>query len=119
MHSDGREADNGVADLDPRSVDQPLALDEPDARAGEVELVLLVDPRQLGGLAADQRAAGLSADLGGALHELGHRLEVDAIGGDVVEEEQRLGAARRDVVDAVCGEVGAAGPKPPTPAARG
>ena len=52
-------------------------------------------PGQLGGLAADERDAGLAADLGGALDELGDGLEVDAVRRDVVEEEA---AGRRRVV---------------------
>ena len=35
-------------------------------------------------------------------------LEVDAVRGHVVEEEERIGAARRHVVDAVRGEIGSA-----------
>ena len=38
VHAGRREADHGVALLDRRAVDQPRALDEPDARPGEVEL---------------------------------------------------------------------------------
>ena len=53
--------------------------------------------------------AGRAADLGGALDELGDLLEVDPVRGDVVEQEQRVGAGREHVVDAVRGEVGAAG----------
>ena len=49
----------------------------PTQVAGEVELALAVDAGQLGGLAADERDAGLAADLGGALDELGDLLEVD------------------------------------------
>ena len=108
MHACGREPDDRVADFDPRAVDQPLALDDPDTRAGEVELVVPVDPGKLCGLAADERDSGVAADLRRALDELGHLLEVDPVRGDVVEEEERIGAARQDVVDAVRGEVGAA-----------
>ena len=80
----------------------------PDARAGEVELLVPVDPGKLRRLAADERDARLAADLGRALDELGDLLEVDPVRGDVVEEEERVGAAGQDVVDAVRGEVGAA-----------
>ena len=73
----------------------------------EVELVLAIDPRELGGLAADECHARLPTDLRGPLDEIGHGLEVDAVCRDVVEEEQRIGATGDDVVDAVRGEVGA------------
>ena len=65
-------------------------------------------PGQLGGLAAEERAAGVAADLRRPLDELGDLVELDPVGGDVVEEEQRLGSGREHVVDAVSGEVGAA-----------
>ncbi|MDQ3122426.1 MAG: AIR synthase-related protein, partial [Actinomycetota bacterium] len=48
------------------------------------------------------------ADLGRALDELRHLLELDPVRGDVVEEEERLGAAGQHVVDAVSRKVGAA-----------
>ena len=72
-----------------------------------------VDPGKLGRLAADQRDSRLAADLGRTLDELRNLLEIDPVGGDVVEEDERVGARRRDVVDAVGGEVGAAGAQPP------
>ena len=72
------QADDDVARLDRGAVDHAVAVDDPDAGGGEVELVLAVDARQLGRLAADQRDARRAADLGGALDELGDLLEVDA-----------------------------------------
>ena len=66
-----------------------LALDDADAGPSEVELVVAVDAGQLGGLAADQRAACGPAHLRRAFDELGDLLEVDAVGSDVVEEHQR------------------------------
>ncbi len=108
MHSRGRQPDDCVSDLDARAVDQALALDDPDAGAGEVELVVLVDPGKLCGLPADECDSRLAANLRRPLDELCHLLEVDPVRGDVVEEEERIGAAREDVVDAVRGEVGAA-----------
>ena len=56
---------------------QPVALDDPDAGGGEVELALVVDARQLGRLAADQRDPGGAADLRGPLDELGDLLELE------------------------------------------
>ena len=54
----------------------------------------------LGHLAADQGAARLTATVGDAAHHIGHVLFAQFADGDVVEEEQRLGAARQNVVDA-------------------
>src|SRR5262249_59679310 len=64
------EADHGVPGRDRAAVDQLARVDDTDARPGEVELALAVDAGQLGGLAADERDAGLAADLGGTLDEL-------------------------------------------------
>ena len=101
------EPDDGVACLDPGAVDQPLPLDDADAGAREVELAFPVDAGKLRRLAADERDPGLAADLGRALDELRDLLELDPVRRDVVEEEERLGAAGQHVVDAVGRKVGA------------
>ncbi len=62
-------------------------------------------PGKLRRLPADERDTGLAADLGRALDELSDLLEVDPVRGDVVEEEERVGAAGQHVVDAVRREV--------------
>ena len=108
MDAGGGEADHDVTGLDARAVDEPVAVDDADGGAAEVELLLAVDAGQLGRLAAEDRAAGGAADLGGTFDQLGDLLRVDRVRGDVVEEEERLGAGREDVVDAVGGEVGPA-----------
>ena len=108
VHARRGQPEHDVALLDPRAVDQAVTVDEPDARAREVELVLAVDAGELGRLAAQEQASRLPADLGGAFDELGHLLGVDRAGGDVVEQEERVGAGREHVVDAVGREVGPA-----------
>ena len=105
--ADGRPSTASPA-LDAGAVDQALALDDPDAGAAEVDLVLPVDAGKLCGLATENRAPRRAADVGGALDEVGDLLGVDRVGGDVVEEEQRLGTGREHVVDAMRGEVGTA-----------
>ena len=79
--------------------------DEADHRPGEVELVVAVDPGQLGRLAAEDRAAGFAADRGRAGDQLGDLGQVERGRGHVVQEEERLGADREQVVGAVRGEV--------------
>ena len=54
----------------------------------------------LGGFSADESAAGLDAALGNPRHDLGDLLRVILSAGDVIQEEQRLGAAAHHVVDA-------------------
>ena len=112
-HARRGQPDDVVPSGDGRAVDQPVALDDPDAGGGEVELALVIHPR-LGRLAADQRDARFAADLGGALDEVGDLFEVEAAR-DVVEQDQRVGAARDHVVDAVRRHVGAAGVQRPAP----
>ena len=71
-----------------------------DGEAGEVVFAGRVHAGHLGGLAADQRAAGLFAARGDALDHVGGGVDVELAAGEVVEEEQRLGALHQDVVDA-------------------
>ena len=61
----------------------------------------------LGGLASDQRAPGDPAPRGDAFHDPGHPFGHDVTDGEVVEEEQRLGAGTDDVVGAHRDEVDA------------
>src|SRR5215207_8715503 len=103
-----REPDHRVAFADQRTVDQPVTLDEADAGSGEIQFLVPVGPGELGGLAADERDARRAADFSRAFDELRDLLEVDPVGGHVVEQKERLGPGRQDVVDAVRGEVGAA-----------
>ena len=64
-------------------------------------------PGILGGLAADQRAAGVLAAVRDALDDVGGDVDVELAAGEVVEEEQRLGALHEDVVDAHRDEIDA------------
>ena len=85
------------------------ALDDADAAAGQVERRRLHQPRVLGGLAADQRAAGLATAGRDRADELGDALRDRPADRDVVEEGERLGAAAHDVVGAHRHEVDADG----------
>ena len=77
-----------------------VALDRADREAGEVVVALGIHARHLGGLAADQGAAGLFAAVGDAGDDGARGRHVELAGGEVVEEEQRLGALHHQVVDA-------------------
>ncbi len=63
----------------------------------------------LGGLAADERRAGEPAALGDAGDDGGAGGRIEPAGGEIVEEEQRLGALDDQVVDAHRDEVDADG----------
>jgi hypothetical protein len=100
------ETEHDVPGLDPRAVDYAVTRNQPDARACEVELLLAVDARHLRRLAAEERTPGGAARLSRALDELGHLLERERMADDVVEEEERIGAGRDHVVDAMRCKVG-------------
>ena len=108
VHAGGGESHDDVALRDLGAVDDRVPGDDSHARACKVELVLLVDTWQLGRLAADQGDAGSPAHVGRPLDELDDLAGVDGVRGHVVQEDERIGAARDDVVDAVGGEIGAA-----------
>jgi hypothetical protein len=90
--------DVAVADVAPRQ--QSVALDGADGKAGEVEIAGAVDPRHLGGLAADQRGTGDAAALGDSGNYRRRMVGIEPSGREIVEEEQRLGALDDKVVDA-------------------
>ena len=94
------EAENDVArfEIAPRQELAPLG--GADREAGEVEVAPLIEPRHLGGLAADERGAGDPAALGDAGDDLDGVSRLELAGGEIVEEEQRLGALDDEIVDA-------------------
>ena len=101
------EAENDVARPTSLRGRSSLALDGADREAGEVEVAALIEPRHLGGLAADQGGAGDPAALGDAGDELDRVSRLELAGGEIVEEEQRLGALDDEIVDAHGDEVDA------------
>ena len=107
VQAGGRQADQHVAGHDRPAVDDLASVDDADDEAGEVVLAVGVEARHLGGLAADQRAAVLAARRARRPRRPARPRPATAAGGEVVEEEQRLGALDEDVVDAVVDEVGA------------
>ena len=80
--------------------DHLRTVDDAHAEAGQVVIVGIHDARMLGHLAADQSAARLTATVGNAAHDVCDMLFAQLADGDVVEEEQGLGAASKNVVDA-------------------
>ena len=81
-------------------VDDLRAVDNADGEARKVVVVGRHGARVFGGLAADERAAGLHAALGHAGNERRDLLRLVLADGDVVEEEDGLCTAADDVVDA-------------------
>src|SRR3546814_12462088 len=80
--------------------EHPVALHRAHREARQVGVAGGVEAGHLGGLAADEGAAGLAAALGDAADDGGPRGNLEAAHGIVVEEEQRLGALSPQVVHA-------------------
>jgi hypothetical protein len=93
-------------------VDDLVALDDAHDAAREVVVLAVVEPRHLGRLPADERAAvGLAPAREARDHVVGH-VRRQLARGVVVEEEERARAADGDVVHAVVDEVLAHGVVP-------
>jgi len=71
-----------------------------DTEAGQVVVFAFVHAWHFSGFTADQGATRQFAAGADAGHDLGRGLDIELAGGVVVEEEQRLGAAHHQVVDA-------------------
>jgi hypothetical protein len=92
------EAEDRVALGDRGAVDQPVALDDADAEADQLDLALGVDAGHRRGLAAEQRAARAPAALGHPAQRLPCARALELRHRHVVEEHQRLGALDHEVV---------------------
>ena len=94
------EADEHVPLPHPGAVDDLLPVHDAHGEAGDVVIVRVHDAGVLGGLAADEGAAGPDAALRNAGDDGGHLLRLVFANGDVVQEEEGLCPAAHDVVDA-------------------
>jgi len=99
MKARGGEADNRVARADIGTRENAVALDGADGEAREIVIAGRVHARHLGRLAADQGAVRLAAAFGDAGDDGGGFRDVELAGGEVVEEEEGLGALHDEVVD--------------------
>ena len=112
VQAGGRQAEDDVALADAVRPEQLGLLDRSDAEAGQIERVLRHDAGVLGGLAAEQGAAGAPAALRDALDDPRDALRNDPADREVVQEEQGLGARAHDVVGAHRHEVDPDGLEP-------
>ena len=101
--------DEHVAIADLVRAEEAISLDDAHGRGGNVVLFRVHDAGVLRGLAAEQSAACLDAAFGNALDDLGDLLRNDLAHRNVVLEEQRLGAADHEVIDAHGDQVDADG----------
>ena len=100
-----READHDVSGLHLRAVDDLLPPDDADGEPREVVLPRRVHPRQLRGLPAEERALRLLAGVGDPADDRLGDAQLELPGAEVVEEEERAGAAGDDVVHAHADEI--------------
>ena len=106
--SEGRRQQN-VAGAHGAGFEDFAALDRAHDESGDIVFARGVGVRQFGGFAADQGAARQMAGARHAFDELLDDVGIDAPEGQIIEEKERLGAEREDVVDAVIDQVGAHG----------
>ena len=100
MHAARRQSQDNIARGDVAARQQRVALGRADRETRQVEIAAGIHAGHLGGLAADQRATGAAAALGDAGDDAPSDLDLEAAGGVIIQEEQRLGALDHDVVDA-------------------
>jgi hypothetical protein len=112
VETGGWKAERHVTRAYAASIENLLAVDDPDDRSRNVVLPGRIEARHLRRLTAEEGDTVLSASAGHAFDDLlqGFRLELP--GRDVVEEEERLCPLNEDVVDAVIDEIRAAGVVP-------
>ena len=99
MHAGTGQAEDRIARLDVAR-QQRAALRRAHREAGQVVVAAAIHARHFRRFAADQRAARLAAALGDAADDRRRLRYVQPAGGEIVQEEQRLGALHDQVVDA-------------------
>ena len=100
MHAGGGQAQDHIAGANVRGVEHLGTVDDAHGKAGEVVIGGGHDARVLGHLAAHERATRELAAVGHALDDLCHVLGLNVTDGNVIQEEQRLGARSQNVIDA-------------------
>ena len=99
MHARRSEPDHGVARGNIGRRQQRAAFGGADGKTAEIVIAVLVEPGHFRGLAADQGTAGFATAFGNAGHDRRRRFGVELAAGEIVEEEQRLGALHHEIVD--------------------
>ena len=94
-----RKADHRVARRDIGTRQQRTAFGSTDGEAGKVVIAVPVQAGHLGGLAADQRAAGFPAGFRHTRNDGGRSFGIEFAAGKIVEKEQRLGALHHEIID--------------------
>ena len=107
MHAGRRDADEQVALRDVLTRQEPAPLGRPHAEAREIVIAGRVHAGHFCRLAADQRRTRLPAAFRDAGDHPRGDLRIELAAGEIIEEEQRLGALHHHVVHAHRHEVDA------------
>ncbi len=99
------EAEQHIAGRYVAARQDAVALDRAHCEPGEVVVAAGIDAGHFGGLAADEGGARLAATIGDPGDHRGGDRRVELAGGEIVEEEQGLGALDDEVVHAHRDEV--------------
>jgi hypothetical protein len=94
---------------DAAAVDQVRAVDDANGKPGKVVLVLAIHAGHFSRLSTDQCTLSLPATLGYSLDDCLGIIDFQLPGGIVVKEEQGLGAAGKNIIDAHGDQVDANG----------
>ena len=100
MNAGRCQAEDDIARGHAAAVDHRVALHRAHGEPGKIVVARRVHARHLGRLAAHQRAAGLAAAFGNARDDGAAGIHVQLAGGEIIEEQQRLGALDDQIVDA-------------------
>lgn len=96
----GRDADERIAGADGAAVDQVFALDDSDAKPGEIVVTVGIHVRHFRGLAADQCGAGLHAAFRNACNDVCRDVNIQVTASEIVEKKQRFRALHEHVIGA-------------------
>src|ERR1700674_5451821 len=98
MNAGGGEREDLIArgNILPRQ--QLLTLDRAERETREIVVAAGVEPRHLGGLAADERATRLPAAGRDSLDHFGGLFGIELAAGEIVEEQKRLRTLHHEIV---------------------
>ena len=99
MDSGGCKGDDFVANFGFAVVDHLFLIHDTNSETSKVVFLNGHHTGVLGGLATDQRSAGLNAAFGNSAYDFGDLLRNVFAAGNIVKEEQRLCTAADDIVD--------------------
>src|SRR5260221_3379892 len=105
MKSARLEPNHCVSRTNLPSIKHPPFLHDANNRPADVILPRTIEPRHLGGFAADQCAAILGAASRKPFDDLGKDVRLEFSSSEIIEEEEGFGAEHGDVVDTMVDQI--------------